>query len=277
LTGTAETSRPSPRNGLAAYRCSPRGTAFLAPVVGGTYRQRSARVAAPGPHDFAGRCQRFVYTVCTALTPQRPIATRTPFRDDREASLMVARAGGLIPQIRIPVKRNTSGRQSQCCDNPKEWPFWRLADTVANPDHSFGNCPSFTMIGAHSGTGAGQGSVDGGSVSQDRRGIRGAGAQLPAPGIGLHPGAMGVCCGSADRDLSSVLRCFRPLCGERRLLTGSRRRSVRTRFCISLPPCDHAPAPWRWELRDFGHGGNVQRDCRCHRQWSRALMVVAPR
>src|SRR5690242_20141083 len=33
-TGTAETSRLPLRNGLAAYTCSPRGTAFLAPVAG---------------------------------------------------------------------------------------------------------------------------------------------------------------------------------------------------------------------------------------------------
>src|ERR1700752_1407477 len=34
-TGTARTSRLSPRNGFTAYTCSPRGAAFLAPVAGG--------------------------------------------------------------------------------------------------------------------------------------------------------------------------------------------------------------------------------------------------
>src|SRR5689334_21628208 len=58
-TGTARTSRLSPRDGLTAYTYSPRGAAFLAPVTGGKLRKRSARVAAPGPHDFAGRYRRF--------------------------------------------------------------------------------------------------------------------------------------------------------------------------------------------------------------------------
>src|SRR4029077_228543 len=58
-TGTAETSRLSPRNGFTAYTYSPRGAAVLAPVAGGSSRRRSARVAAPGPHDFAVRCSDF--------------------------------------------------------------------------------------------------------------------------------------------------------------------------------------------------------------------------
>src|ERR1044071_4146327 len=84
LTGTAETSRLSPRNGLTAYfvlspvnglschRCRPR--------TGGADRRQ---VAAPGPHDFAVRCSVFVCAACTALTQQASIATRTTFRDDR--------------------------------------------------------------------------------------------------------------------------------------------------------------------------------------------------
>ena len=66
-----------------------------------------ARVAAPGPHDFAERCQRFVGAVCTALTPQRPIATRADVRDDREASPLEARAEGKIVLICGIVKRNS--------------------------------------------------------------------------------------------------------------------------------------------------------------------------
>ena len=46
---------------------------------------------------------------------------------------------------------------------------------------------------------------------------------------------------------------------------------------VSLRSCDRTPAPLRWELRDFGRGGNVRPDCRCHSQWRRALMVLAPR
>jgi hypothetical protein len=55
-------------------RALPGEAAFLAPVAGGTYRQRSARVAAPGPHDFAVRCQRFVG--CKHLTFAASIASR---------------------------------------------------------------------------------------------------------------------------------------------------------------------------------------------------------
>ena len=59
LTGTAETSRPSPRNGFTAYTCSPRGGGLSCPRCRRNDScQRSARVAAPGPHDFAVRCER---------------------------------------------------------------------------------------------------------------------------------------------------------------------------------------------------------------------------
>ena len=54
--------------------------------------------------------------------------------------------------------------------------------------------------------GAGQGSVDGDSVSQDRSGVRDAGSQLPAPRVSLHPWAVGVCCGPADWDFCAVLK-----------------------------------------------------------------------
>jgi hypothetical protein len=45
---------------LRLIRTLPGEAAFLAPVAGGNSRPRSARVAAPGPHDFAVRCRRFV-------------------------------------------------------------------------------------------------------------------------------------------------------------------------------------------------------------------------
>jgi hypothetical protein len=88
----SQTSRLSPRDGLTvSFMLSPGEAAFLAPVAGGTYHQCSARVAAPGPHDFAVRCRRFAG--CKHLTPAAAIATRTTFRDDRETSLTVAWAG----------------------------------------------------------------------------------------------------------------------------------------------------------------------------------------
>src|ERR1043166_6767061 len=85
LTGTAETSRLSPHNGLRLIRALPGEAAFLAPVVRKQAPAGSARVAAPGPHDFTVRCRRFAG--CKHLTPAAAIATRTTFRDDRETSL----------------------------------------------------------------------------------------------------------------------------------------------------------------------------------------------
>ena len=50
-----------------------------------------ATVAAPGPHDFAVRCGRYVQRA-NPPDATASIATRATFRDDREASLMAARA-----------------------------------------------------------------------------------------------------------------------------------------------------------------------------------------
>src|SRR5437764_15417757 len=72
-TGSAETARPSPRNGFTAYIALP-------PVSGlcchrrrrDTSRQLSASIAAPGPHDFAVRLGVFVRRDHSSLTPKRP-------------------------------------------------------------------------------------------------------------------------------------------------------------------------------------------------------------
>ena len=72
---------------LRLIRALPGERPFLPPLLHGPYQQRSARVAAPGPHDFAVRCRRFVRQTKARLTPQASIATRTTFRDDRETSL----------------------------------------------------------------------------------------------------------------------------------------------------------------------------------------------
>jgi hypothetical protein len=48
-----------------------------------------ATVAAPGPHDFAVRCRRFVQRAFAHLTPQRPSQPAPTFRDDRETSPLV--------------------------------------------------------------------------------------------------------------------------------------------------------------------------------------------
>src|SRR5205814_4445545 len=51
-------------------RALPGERPLLSPSLHGTYQQLDARVAAPGPHDFAVRRERFVR--CKHLTPQRP-------------------------------------------------------------------------------------------------------------------------------------------------------------------------------------------------------------
>jgi len=83
LTGTAETSRLSPRNGLAAY--------FVLSPVSGLYCHR-CRTRTGGADRRQGRGARTTRLrrplqafrpAKIRLTPQRPIATRTTLRDDR--------------------------------------------------------------------------------------------------------------------------------------------------------------------------------------------------
>ena len=70
----------SPVSGVCCHRC-----------LRDTSRKIDATVAAPGPHDFAVRCRRFVWREAPP-DATASIATRATFRDDREASLMAARA-----------------------------------------------------------------------------------------------------------------------------------------------------------------------------------------
>src|SRR5262249_53451756 len=86
-TGTARTSRLSPRNGFTAYTCSPRGSGLSCPRCRQKLRRRSARVAAPGPHDFTVRRGVFVGRA-NRLTPQRPSPPASTCRDDRDTSLV---------------------------------------------------------------------------------------------------------------------------------------------------------------------------------------------
>ena len=61
LTGTAETSRLSPREWLyGLYVLSPVSGLYCHRCRRDTSRQIDARVAAPGPHDFAVRCRVLV-------------------------------------------------------------------------------------------------------------------------------------------------------------------------------------------------------------------------
>src|SRR5437879_2406102 len=72
------------------YRALPGERPLLPPSLHGPYQQLDARVAAPGPHDFAVRCERFVR--CKHLTPQRPSQPAPRSVTIARTSLMVARA-----------------------------------------------------------------------------------------------------------------------------------------------------------------------------------------
>src|SRR5690242_2278006 len=76
---------------LRLIRALPGERRCLPPSQGGPYHPLDATVAAPGPHDFAVRYWRF-RRAPKHLTPQASIATRATLRDDRETSLMAARA-----------------------------------------------------------------------------------------------------------------------------------------------------------------------------------------
>jgi hypothetical protein len=107
-TGSAERSRLSPRNGFTVYF-------VLSPVSGlfchrrrrDTSLQLDARVAAPGPHDFAVRLPS-VFVRASSSRADAASVHRNPcptFRDDREAPLMRARDAGGIFRFAETVKR----------------------------------------------------------------------------------------------------------------------------------------------------------------------------
>jgi hypothetical protein len=115
LTGTAETARPSPRNGFTAYTYSPRGTPLLPPLP----RQHrpagiDARVAAPGPHDFAVRSRLTSSggpipfgNRAVAPEPATAIASQTQrIVTIRETPLSGPGTATPLPQIGITGKRN---------------------------------------------------------------------------------------------------------------------------------------------------------------------------
>ena len=63
-TGSAETSRPSLRDGFTAYTRSPRGPALLPPSPARSSRRRlDLSTGRSGPHDFAVRVALFVRVV----------------------------------------------------------------------------------------------------------------------------------------------------------------------------------------------------------------------
>src|SRR5689334_14421024 len=93
LTGTAETSRLSPRNGLTAY-------SVLSPVNGLCCHRCRSRTGGTDRRQGRGARTTRLRRTLPRFRPARTnppdaaasIATRTTFRDDRATSLMVARA-----------------------------------------------------------------------------------------------------------------------------------------------------------------------------------------
>ena len=92
LTGTAETSRLSPRNGFTVYTCSPRGAAFLAPVACWDLPASVAPGSRRQDHTTSPYAANVSSGSRSCLTPQASIATRATLRDERVSSLMAARA-----------------------------------------------------------------------------------------------------------------------------------------------------------------------------------------
>src|SRR5712671_1443935 len=94
-TGSARSTRPSPRNGFTvSFVLSPVERACCHRHRRDTSRQLSASIAAPGPHDFAVRFGVFVRRANAHLTPKRPSHPAPNVRDDRETPLLWARDGG---------------------------------------------------------------------------------------------------------------------------------------------------------------------------------------
>src|SRR3954447_2172486 len=84
-TGSAETLRPSPRNGFTAYNVISPATGSLATVIPEkplASHELDTSVGVSGPHDFAVRNSRTRLVRCRVHRIPHPT-----FRDDREAPL----------------------------------------------------------------------------------------------------------------------------------------------------------------------------------------------
>jgi hypothetical protein len=95
-TGSAETLRPSLRNGFTAYNELSPVNGFFATVVtqGINPAQLDASTAASEPHDFAVRV-----TPCLVSRGIRVHRISPHVRDDREASLICRETGGVMELI----------------------------------------------------------------------------------------------------------------------------------------------------------------------------------
>jgi hypothetical protein len=92
-TGSAESIRPSLRNGFTAYSVLSPVTGFVATVADGYLRQLDASIGASGPHDFAVRLSavRQWHIRVHRISPH--------VRDDREPPLLSGETRGERPLI----------------------------------------------------------------------------------------------------------------------------------------------------------------------------------
>jgi hypothetical protein len=108
-----QTSRPSLRDGLHTYTCSPRGSAFLPPSL--TRRvnifKLSASTGAPGPHDFVVRMTSFVRAQahCDIIRPSHPTSH---VRDDRDTPLLRGSRMRQFMQVICPTTQADSFLQN---------------------------------------------------------------------------------------------------------------------------------------------------------------------
>jgi hypothetical protein len=98
----AETIRPSLRDGLAAYTCSPRCTGFLATVA----RRPSPANLIPASGDQDHTTSPSASRITRQLMPTRPPHPAPDTRDDREAPLLWARDAQTEPYISEKRKCN---------------------------------------------------------------------------------------------------------------------------------------------------------------------------
>ncbi len=98
-TGAARQIRPSPRDGVNAYTCSPRGPAVLPPSPADHHHQLGLSVGRPGPHAFAVRAMPFVRRRFARCNMSRPSHFAANVRDDRDTSPAVQRNAGIISLI----------------------------------------------------------------------------------------------------------------------------------------------------------------------------------
>ncbi len=111
-TGSAETSRHSPRDGLHAYIVISPVYGSLATVAPGIIaRKLGASVAAPGPHDFTSASCRS--SACKhAAAGKRPSPPRLTCRDDRDTPLVAKQDGRSRAHFLVKRKPFLLGGQS---------------------------------------------------------------------------------------------------------------------------------------------------------------------